>query len=885
MWSSDSSDGDSVNQVSALTNGQLRQMLDDIKPTLIGIMEGTVKSAKHDWFLSRRNRKDMTFNCGMGRFVTWQHEFISSYLMKRLVKKQISSAVDYIILVMFPEALARIYMAVNDVSFDKASKALFKKNVKEDLEEEPKVIHFSPRKAILVKGSGRGTKPTVEVIEVEDDEVPQDEEVPGEKPVNTSEDADEEDEDFELPPEEEEEEQEGEADIQDEEGNDDDHSETMFPKPLKNKRRLKPCPICGRSFKVLLSHLKVKHKLGAQEAKRLSGQKRLVQLGTTQKTPPVPCPQPGCRNVVVRVDRHLVRVHGMEKTDTEYIRMNNEAKAKRHSAASKKAAKLLKRKSPMKMDDLPLKGEAEDTEVSLSSSEEEDEEEEEQEMDEISAPKIIQRNSINGKVDNIPALSQFYKYLYSMDGGARPVKASKENKRRVGRLLFEITSRMEDVRLLWDDCSLRKLRSTFFEGNHLLPEKQRRQPHTLRAYITALRLFYDFVVAMRVRLGKTCNVIISQDDLENIQSARQLTAGWLKSLASSVSIRKQELHKQDLDQHISSEDFARIANQPTNKKLESDMLALSKRQLTFISRDRFAEFRDNLMLKLLCRSAQRPGALANLTVEEFKNGIWDREQEPPLFITETQIHKTSSTEGSAAIFWNGTNYELGQVYLKKLMPLIQNPVLSVLPHITGVAKERHAFFVNYSGKFMTGRQITRRIRDVTKKTCPDLAVKFHGSRIRKHIVTEHRESMTPDVSAADLASQMSHNVKTASAYYHVDEIVKKKARVGRYLEQKLKLFGDQPSASTAWEKDEDSTTTHSQTKKHKPNPKGRKVFNSIQSKVVEEATLQLKDNASKGEILQVLGKDKSAKEHGLISGGHFSDQQLRDKFRSLRRNK
>ncbi|CAB4015463.1 Hypothetical predicted protein, partial [Paramuricea clavata] len=161
----------------------------------------------------------------------------------------------------------------------------------------------------------------------------------------------------------EEEQQERETDMQDDERNDDDHSEPMFPKPLKNKRRLKPCPICGRSFKVLLSHLKVNHKLGAQEAKRLSGQKRLVQLGTTQKTRPVPCPHPGCRNVVVRVDRHLVRVHGMEKTDTEYIRMNNETKAKRHSVASKKAAKLLNRKSPMKMEDLPLKGETKDIEV------------------------------------------------------------------------------------------------------------------------------------------------------------------------------------------------------------------------------------------------------------------------------------------------------------------------------------------------------------------------------------------------------------------------------------------------------------------------------------------------------------------------------------------
>jgi hypothetical protein len=98
--SSDSSDvGGVVGQVSDLSSEQLHQMLEDIKPTLVGIMEGSVKSARHDWFVFRKGRKDMSFNCGMGRYMTWQHEYISAYLTKRFVKKPSSSAVDYIILV------------------------------------------------------------------------------------------------------------------------------------------------------------------------------------------------------------------------------------------------------------------------------------------------------------------------------------------------------------------------------------------------------------------------------------------------------------------------------------------------------------------------------------------------------------------------------------------------------------------------------------------------------------------------------------------------------------------------------------------------------------------------------------------------------------------
>ena len=33
-------------------------------------------------------------------------------------------------------------------------------------------------------------------------------------------------------------------------------------------------------------------------------------------------------------------------------------------------------------------------------------------------------------------------------------------------------------------------------------------------------------------------------------------------------------------------------------------------------------------------------------VEEFKNGQWDEESDPPLFVTQTQVHKTSATEGA-----------------------------------------------------------------------------------------------------------------------------------------------------------------------------------------------------------------------------------------------
>ena len=114
--------------------------------------------------------------------------------------------------------------------------------------------------------------------------------------------------------------------------------------------------------------------------------------------------------------------------------------------------------------------------------------------------------------------------------------------RRVGRLLFEIDEELK-VNMLWDDNGLSNLRATFFEGNHLLPEQKRRKPHTLRAYITALRLFYKFLLARRMYLANQDIFTISSNDVVLIRSAQELTEGWLKSLAKSVAFRNQDLHQ------------------------------------------------------------------------------------------------------------------------------------------------------------------------------------------------------------------------------------------------------------------------------------------------------------------------------------------------------
>ena len=257
----------------------------------------------------------------------------------------------------------------------------------------------------------------------------------------------------------------------------------------------------------------------------------------------------------------------------------------------------------------------------------------------------------------------------------------------------------------------------------------------MRAYITALRLFYKFLLAPWMYLTNQDILTWTSNDVVLIRSAQELTEGWLKSLAKSVAFRTQDLRQvctfalfrstgqlessaaqnsnlrnsfsfqEDEERHITLEQFREMANLPMNVEIERKFLALENRTLTDVGREEYAGLRDHLIMKLLCRSGQRPGALANLTVEKFKNGQWDERSDPPLFVTQTQVHKTSATEGAATLFWNKRNYKLGEIYLKKIRPIVVSGEKGKFAPVPGVSKDREGFFLNHSGQVMSRRQI------------------------------------------------------------------------------------------------------------------------------------------------------------------------------------
>jgi hypothetical protein len=119
---------------------------------------------------------------------------------------------------------------------------------------------------------------------------------------------------------------------------------------------------------------------------------------------------------------------------------------------------------------------------------------------------------------------------------------------------------------------------------------------------------------------------------------------------------------------------------------------------------------------------------------------------------------------------------------------VASPTKSLLPNIPLLEKERHVFFLNFSGQYMTKRQVTHRVNEVIKQACPNIKGKVHGSHIRKLVVSSHREDPTHAISKEELASQITHNVKTANKYYYSHGEVNDKLKVGRYLDAMTKEY-------------------------------------------------------------------------------------------------
>ena len=109
----------------------------------------------------------------------------------------------------------------------------------------------------------------------------------------------------------------------------------------------------------------------------------------------------------------------------------------------------------------------------------------------------------------------------------------------------------------------------------------------------------------------------------------------MKSFTEEIANRKTEVHREDFSLLLTSTQIWNLLNLPVHEKYENRFEEVDDPGAEFVV------LRDYLMRMLLVQSYQRPGAICNLTIDEFHAGEWDDSTGVKQFVTLTKRHKTA----------------------------------------------------------------------------------------------------------------------------------------------------------------------------------------------------------------------------------------------------
>ncbi|CAB3984910.1 Neurofilament medium polypeptide [Paramuricea clavata] len=728
---------------------ELDQLVRDLAPYLRQIIDGEGPRERAQQFTTGRNkgRTDLDYNCPMGHFTDDQHDVIYSALCDMFLEnKKDEKRINLILRVLFPETLIKVYMGFYKLEYNKAQEELFDMQLHKDV---------SLKKYLPSQRATQSPLPSTPLLfsEPNSDIIPPTEMSLGEKRKRAS--------------------------CKDTSGKKQRVEEDEEDTKKKVERRQRPCPLCEKTYKYLTAHLMTVHGKTRDEAKAISGTCRAVKKGVVQKRTPLPCPFDGCDKLITRVDIHLRKTHHINKEDPEYHRYNKEitlARAKmRH--ADNLAAKKTKKKKTSKMTNADLS--LHDKNLSKALSEPNIYE---SPLGALLAqprrPKADPNLATIKEIESLPILRLFLHHLKDFEGGSRKAAVSKDHTRRVCRLLFEIEEPAKRcVQQLWDNRKMNILRNNFFRGNDLLG-KEKRQPQTLKAYIGSFRLFLRFVIARQEDIRMIDSLM--EDDIRLVNSAIMRLDTWPKAFSDASNQRRAVIRKRDVEERLTKADFQSFVSSPKAKEITQAFEALALKPKAVVDMQQFSNLRDYLLLRVIMASGQRYGAVSNLTVKEFKDGVWAEKNGMPLYVTRTLRHKTSFS-GPAKLLWDEELKAFGDIYMSKLRPIYANKN-SVAPAAAGIP-ETPLVFITSNGNPLNESKVSHRIAEMGKKVAPQLKGSLKGSRLRKGIVSLQREETHAAVSNKQLAKQMGHSVATAHKHYHIQDKLEADGRVAEFIER------------------------------------------------------------------------------------------------------
>ena len=349
-------------------------------------------------------------------------------------------------------------------------------------------------------------------------------------------------------------------------------------------------------------------------------------------------------------------------------------------------------------------------------------------------------------------ITEFEAWLRSADGGKLDEKTSQQHGKQVSKLL----------KVVDDNCSLTSLFDDRLINQKFLEDyaKKEYHPKTTQSYLMSLRHFYSYSLTGQVGL------IISK---EKVISLRDKVGRWSSSFRQSCAKRHWEKMEEDFHALITPDQIKQFETSKAARDVVCLLGQLSGAHNIQITQAQYTLIRDFLLVEISIDNANRAGALANMTVEEYNRMAKESDE----FFVLVKNHKTVNTHGPARIVFSPKLKSWMDVFLREVCLKFTGPDGCV--------------FVTSNGEPMVSSQINKAIKSVWKKEVEGAP---SSTLFRKSAVSSVHSGSESNEARGNLADLMAHNLSTATRFYRLQEKSKSSVKASKHFCQVMRSITD-----------------------------------------------------------------------------------------------
>nr|XP_047134363.1 uncharacterized protein LOC124812189 [Hydra vulgaris] len=559
----------------------------------------------------------------------------------------------------------------------------------------------------------------------------------------------------------------------------------LFKKVVKSRNKVK-CPVCGKFIFHLKRHLITKHKWDEVKAKsaRLNfglNAKRKV-LTTTKKKAKSKiykrkiCPMLHCTKELLRLGNHLRQFHKLVNfnlTKNVSVLENFESESDEKSNSSSDFSDNPSLECHFDKE-IFVQGE---NFLEVNSSSDEDWlaseyvqsrflKKDGSENSSFSKSHSLSEFSDNEDEDDTfymtssiedSLMQNFVEWLVISSGGRKPKRSAVKHK----GIIMGIVRHKDNKDINYVNLS----KESFLNSWMTELDKKGKKPGTIKTYLGSIKHFLDFC------LTTDRTDIIGHKEHSKIVT---LILQWGKSLQKSIKENQYDKDIIDFNNFPTAEEIVILDNSDIVKDA-TNVLKSSNTSFFKVNKTSFCLVRDYLITCIVFDNASRPGAICNMTLNEFSVAFENTDG----FVVSVKKHKTSY-KGPAHIALSKTLY----LHVQKYITFLRNT-------LDGVSTSQDSYvFVSWHGGAISSSMLTTQFSNFWKKATGKIT-KMTPTIVRKFITTTVHENHSE--LKQNTANLLCHSLKTAEQAYALFDNRKKAGETSKKLHDVQRMLKQESS--------------------------------------------------------------------------------------------